>query len=57
MFRRDAFSSRVEVVKYNPAPVYSLGVKQLLDEPEEQAGFTDFCEPLALEIAASSSQD
>ena len=51
MFRRDSFSPRVEVVEYCPTAVDSLSVKQLLDKPEEQAGFTDLCEDLALELA------
>ena len=55
MFRRDTFSSRVKVVEYCPTAVDSLSVKQLLDKPEEQAGFTDLCNRLALELACMIS--
>ena len=51
MFRRNSFSSRVKVVEYCPTAIDSLSVKQLLDKPEEQAGFTDLCEWLALDLA------
>ena len=55
MFRRDTFSSRVKVVEDCPTAVDSLSIKQLLDKPEEQAGFTDLCERLALELASTIS--